>query len=179
MRARRQGRSKPEPTEPDNRDETSRQNLPMTSTDLVALAALLISCAAFLVAIADWLQLGREAPWEAAWGEDGIVVLTRRHYWPVWVEALVNFHGGGITVANGGVGLPVQAMHRNSTLTLHIGPGGRGSAIDVFYRRASLWEVLKIHFRPPLRNPHWTPDAMTGKHHWSTPVLSSGPRPNV
>lgn len=70
------GEVEPEPTEPDNRDETSRQNLPMTSTDLVVLAALLISCVAFLVAIADWLQLGREAPWEAAWGEDGIVVLT-------------------------------------------------------------------------------------------------------
>ena len=58
----------------------------MDTTNLISLAALAIACAAFLIAIADWLQLGREAPWEATWGEEGILVLTRRHYWPVWIE---------------------------------------------------------------------------------------------
>lgn len=150
----------------------------MTPTDLVALAALLISCVAFLVAIADWIQLGREAPWQAAWGEDGIVVLTRRHYWPVWVEALVNFHGGGINVVNHAA-FPAGIMHRNSTLVLHVGHGGRGSAIDVFYRRATLLEVIRYRFGHPLPNPYWSLAGMDGKHQWSTPVLFAGPRSNV
>ena len=114
----------------------------MDTTNLISLAALAIACAAFLIAIADWLQLGREAPWEATWGEEGILVLTRRHYWPVWIEGFLNFHGGGVSVVNDAA-FPVTLMGRNSTVVLRMGAGGRGSALDVFYRRATVWELTK------------------------------------
>lgn len=68
--------------------------------DVIAFAALLISLVAFVVAIADWLQLGREAPWEVSWGDAGVVVLTRKHYRKVWIEGLSNFHAGEVEVRN-------------------------------------------------------------------------------
>lgn len=144
------------------------------TVELVSVTALVVSCVAFLVAVADWLQLGREAPWEVEWGTDGVMVLTRRHYWPVWIEALVNFHGGGVDVSNDAAA-PVRAMRRGSSLVLLFGPGGRGSALDVFYRRASLGEVCKMLLgRPTPPNPYYSVGAMDGRHVWSTPVLFSG-----
>ncbi|WP_367404161.1 hypothetical protein, partial [Kocuria marina] len=144
------------------------------TTNLTSLAALAIACVAFLVAVADWLQLGREAPWEATWGEDGILVLTRRHYWPVWIESFLNFHGGGVSVVNDAAA-PVSLMSRNSTVVLRIGPGGRGTALNVFYRRATIWELLKKRLGRLHHNPHWSFTAMSTDHlNWSTPVLFSG-----
>lgn len=144
------------------------------AVDLVSVTALVVSCVAFIVAVADWLQLGREAPWDAQWGEDGVMVLTRRHYWPVWIEALVNFHGGGVSVANDAAA-PVRVLTRGSSLVLVFGPGGRGSALEVFYRRASLWQVGRMFLRRPVPpNPYWSAWAMDGSRSWSTPVLFSG-----
>ncbi|MDA4827521.1 hypothetical protein QWJ06_04365 [Kocuria rhizophila] len=146
----------------------------MDTTNLISLAALAIACAAFLIAIADWLQLGREAPWEATWGEEGILVLTRRHYWPVWIEGFLNFHGGGVSVVNDAA-FPVTLMGRNSTVVLRMGAGGRGSALDVFYRRATVWELTKKRLGHLHHNPHWSFTTMsTEKLSWSTPVLFSG-----
>lgn len=146
----------------------------MDTTSLISLAALAIACVAFLVAIADWLQLGREAPWEATWGEDGILVLTRRHYWPVWIEGLLNFHGGAVSVVNGAA-FPVALMSRNSTVVLRVSPGGRGTALDVFYRRATVWELVKKRLGRLHHNPHWSFTTMgTENLSWSTPVIFSG-----
>lgn len=60
-------------------------------------------------------------------------------------------------------------------MPLLFGPGGQGSALDVFYRRASLGEVCKMLLgmsTPP--NPYYSVGAMDGRHIWSTPVLFSG-----
>lgn len=148
------------------------QSAGMTA-ELISLTALVVSCVAFTVAVADWLQLGREAPWEATWGTEGVMVLTRRHYWPVWIEALVNFHGGGVSVANDAA-FPAGIMTRGSSVVLVFGRGGRGSAVYVFYRRATVREVLRTRFGRPLPNPYWSWTTMTGTRSWSTPVLFSG-----
>lgn len=146
----------------------------MNTPDFISLTALVIACVAFLVAVADWLQLGREAPWEATWGEEGLVVLTRRHYWPVWIEGMLNFHGGGVAVLNDAA-FPVGVMTRNSAIAISVGAGGRGTALHVFYRRATIKELVKVKFGRLHYNPHWSFTAVrTEKLTWSTPVLFSG-----
>lgn len=170
----------------------------MTSTDFVSLVALMVSLVAFIVAVADWLQLGREEPWVPTWTGKGTCILKRQHYWPVWIEGFLNFRGGQVSTINDAA-FPAQLLYRNQSVVIEVNPTILGTVLHVFYRRATIGELSRRHLfhlcmrithRPDVvagprfkrlydlayrrlnvQNHHWSFNAMSGKKAWLTPIV--------
>lgn len=168
----------------------------MVNSDFVAGASLFVSLVAFLIAILDWLQIGREDPWQIQWTANGGFILKRQHYWPVWIQNIHNFHGGQVNVLNDAAFIP-WPIKRNAETLLRVNPVSEGTFITVCYRRLSCTELLRIHTASLLEqiprhnmsrfdfkirriqnsirpNPgvYWDRAELIGKKSWSTPVLA-------
>lgn len=168
----------------------------MVNSDFVAGASLFVSLVAFLIAILDWLQIGREEPWQVQWTSNGGFILKRQHYWPVWIQNIHNFHGGQVNVLNDAAFIP-WPVKRNAETLLRVNPVSEGTFITVCYRRLSCTELLRMQaaglleqiprhnmsrFNGKIRkiqnsirpNPgvYWNQAELIGKKSWSTPVLA-------
>jgi hypothetical protein len=168
------------------------------ASELLAFSALLVSLVAFMVAVADWLQIGREEAWAPTWAGKGTCILKRQHYWPVWTEGFLDFHGGQVSTVND-AGFPAQLVHRNESVVVQVSPTVLGTVLHVFARRATIEELVRQRlFRLCMRttqrsdvdagprfnwlynfadrhlnvqNRHWSFDAVSGKKAWPTPIV--------
>ncbi len=170
----------------------------MVNSDFVAGASLFVSLVAFLIAILDWLQIGREEPWQIQWTVNGGFILKRQHYWPVWIQNIHNFHGGQVNILNDAASIP-WPVKRNAETLLRVDPVSEGTFITVCYRRLSCAELLRVQAASLLEllprqntsgfdfkvrkiqnsirpNPgiYWDRTELTGRKNWSTPVLAIG-----
>lgn len=114
----------------------------MEVANLISVISLFVALTAFIISILDWLQIGREEPWEIQWSSGGYFVLKRLGYWPVVVQNIHNFHGGMVTVHNDSGFIP-GVMGRNSRQLVEVDPVIPGTFIFVLYRRVGLFEFLK------------------------------------
>lgn len=127
------------------------------------------------VAINDWKQVGREAPWNLTKLHDNFWLLERVHHDPaVIVTTDVSPHcsGSGMGFMNPS-GMPLAVFRRTDKIVMNIPATNPGTDLVLYYREFTEDEPV------PTRNEHFFGDfawsdegiaAREGTKSWSTPL---------
>lgn len=137
---------------------------------LLSGGAFAVSCAALIVAVLDWAQIGREEPWKLTKVADDIWLLERVHRSPAVILSLLNFHGSEVVAMND-AGFPVGRFRRGRKETFYIAGSHVGTYLDVSYRRdykGVLRRILGAERFEWLGAGHFAEGR--GVKHWSTPI---------